>query len=450
MPQKPTSEEEPVSVEQPSSGNPTGPPSGPLSGPSQPPTGPPSQPPTDGGGGGDGGDGGGTGEGPERDRPWWRSAPRIAVLVTAVVAAVALIVVLTRSDGTSDQASGEVFLQAADTAGPDAFTESTAKDSSAPPATTPTATVSETATANVVRRVDGGSAGLYGGTRKVASCDVEKQIRVLRAAPAKNGAFASVLGLQPAGVPAYLRSLTPVQLRMDTRVTNHGYRDSAATTYQAVLQTGTAVLVDDRGRPRVRCACGNPLTDPVRQTTARPRGDAWPSYRTSNVVYVAPAVTVVNIFVVYDPDRRDWFHRRPGDTGGKDQKTDPPVKEPTPSVSSSESSTTPSPESSEPESSDPESSEPESSEPSSATPGLLSPRSPVPCVSSPTASPASPAAPDTASPSATPCPPASSAPPSSSSPAVEPPSSAPGSSQSLPDGSLSGTTPRSGSTSPSS
>ncbi len=353
------------------------------------------------------------------------------MLATAVVAAVALAVVLTRPDGgSSGRADGEVFLQAADKSGPDPFTESTAKDSSAPPAAPPT--VTDTATANVVRRVDGGAAGLYGGTRKVASCDVEKQIRVLGTAPAKNGAFASVLGLEPAGVPAYLRSLTPVQLRMDTRVTNHGYRDSAATSYQAVLQTGTAVLVDDRGRPRVRCACGNPLTDPVRQQSAtRTTGDKWASYRTSNVVYVAPAVTVVNIFVVYDPDHRDWFRRHPGDTGGKDRKTDPPVEQPSPSVSSpsaspSESSTTPSP---------------ESSEPTSPAPGLVPPSSPVPCVSSPPASPASPAAPDSASPSATPCPPVSSSAPSSSSPAVQPPSSAAGSPESAPAGSLSASTP---------
>ncbi|WP_327692762.1 DUF6777 domain-containing protein [Streptomyces sp. NBC_00459] len=427
-----------MSVEQPSSGRPTGPPSGPLSGPSQPPAGPPSQPPADGGGAGGGGDGGagggGPGSGPGHDRPWWRSVPRIAVLATSVVAAVALIVVLTRSDGTTDRASGEVFLQAADKSGPDPFTESTAKDSSAPPATTPTATVSTTATSNAVRGVDGGAPGLYGGTRKVASCDVEKQIRVLGAAPAKNGAFASVLGLKPAGVPAYLRSLTPVQLRMDTRVTNHGYRDAAATSYQAVLQTGTAVLVDDRGRPRVRCACGNPLTDPVRQQSApRTKGDAWPSYRSSNVVVVAPATTVINIFVVYDPEHGDWFHRHHGDTGRHDQKTDPPVDPPTPSDSSSAPSAA-------------------SSEPTTASPGLLPPQSPLPCVSSPTAStgtPASPASPGTASPSVTPCPPTSSAPPSSP-PAVEPPSSAPASPQSPPDDGLSGLAPQPESTSPSS
>ncbi|ELP69943.1 hypothetical protein STRTUCAR8_00349 [Streptomyces turgidiscabies Car8] len=351
--------------------------------------------------------------------------PRVAVLVTAVVAAVVLIVVLTRSDGTSDQAAGgEVFLQAADKSGPDPFTESTATDSSAPPVTPPTATAPETVTTNVVRRVDGDAAGLYGGTRKVASCDVEKQIRALGAAPAKNGAFASVLGLRPDGVPAYLRSLTPVQLRMDTRVTNHGYRDAAATNYQAVLQTGTAVLVDDRGRPRVRCACGNPLTDPVRQQSVpRPRGDTWPAYRSSNVVVVAPATTVINVFVVYDPDRGDWFHRHHGDTGRHDQKTDPPTRPPTGPPTPSVSSPTPS-----------EPSAP-SSEPTSEAPGLVPPPSPLPCVSPPTGSaspPASPASPGTASPSAKPCPPTSS-PPSSAPPAVQPPSSALGSPQSPPD-----------------
>ncbi|MFI1354689.1 DUF6777 domain-containing protein [Streptomyces sp. NPDC020898] len=438
-----------MSVEQPSSGRPTGPPSGPLSGPSRPPAGPPSQPPADGGGGsgggggggeGDSGGGSGTGPGPDRDHPWWRSAPRIAVLATSVVAAVALIVVLTRSDGTSSNpAGGEVFLQAANKSGPDPFTESTAKDSSAPPAAT--ATPSQPAAPNAVRGVDGGAPGLYGGTRKAASCDVEKQIRVLRAAPAKNSAFASVLGVQPAGVPAYLRSLTPVQLRMDTRVTNHGYRDGAATTYQAVLQTGSAVLVDDRGRPRVRCACGNPLTDPVRlESVPRQKGDAWPSYRSSNVVVVAPAVTVVNIFVVYDPDRGDWFHRHKGDTGGKDQKSDPPVDAPTPSVDAP----TPSVSSSAPSA--------PSSEVTSESPGAE--LSPLPCVSAPTASsgapvpPASPVTPDTASPSAPPCPPTSSAPASSSSsaPALQPPPSEPAPPESQPDDGTSDSTSQSAST----
>ncbi|WP_217242701.1 DUF6777 domain-containing protein [Streptomyces sp. AC555_RSS877] len=368
-----------MSVEPPSSGRPTGPPSGPLSGPSQPPSGPPSQPPGSGGA-----------HAPEPGRPWWRSVPRVAVLATLVVAAVLLAVVFTRPDGGGGGSAkgGEVFLQAAGKTGPDPFTESTATDSSAPPLSASPTTGS--APANAVRGVDGGAPGLYGGTRNVSSCDVEKQITALQAAPPKNSAFASVAGVAPSEVPAYLRSLTPLQLRMDTRVTNHGYRDGSATSYQAVLQSGTAVLVDNRGVPRVRCACGNPLTPPVAQQTApRHTGDSWPSYNPSNVVVVAPAAQVVNVFVIYDPDRGDWFARHRGDTGGKDKKTDPPTHRPTPSVSLS---TPTSPDSSSPHTSTAPSSPSSESAPSSPATLDPDPSKPESSVSSP---PQPPLAPDT-------------------------------------------------------
>lgn len=330
------------------------------------------------------------------------------MIACAVVAAVVLAVVFTRSDGGSSKSAsgnGEVFLQAAAKTGPEPFTESTAKDSSAPPvAVSPTGPAES---ANAVRGVDGAAPGLYGGTRNVSSCDVESQIKALGTAPAKNRAFASVAGVQPAEVPAYLRSLTPVQLRMDTRVTNHGYRDGAATSYQAVLQAGTAVLVDGHGVPRARCACGNPLTPPVAQQSAPKRtGDTWSSYHPSNVVVVAPSTTVINIFVIYDPDHDYWIARHRGDTGHKDHRTDPPVR-PSPSVSVS----TPTP----------------PTTPSTPT----SPSSPSPCVSistgTPTGTPSGPA-----SPSPSPCPPTSSA-PSSPAPGLLTPSSAPPTSESSGD-----------------
>ncbi|MEV7069832.1 DUF6777 domain-containing protein [Streptomyces sp. NPDC093990] len=380
-----------MSVEPPSSGRPTGPPSGPLSGPSQPPTGPPSQPPGSSGGA----------PAPEPRRPWWRSAPRVAVIAAAVVVAVVLAVVFTRSGGGSSPTggNGEVFLQAAAKTGPEPFTESTAKDSSVPPVTASPSGSSEPA--NAVRGVDGAAPGLYGGTRNASSCDVEKQIKALRADPEKNSVFASVAGVRPSGVPAFLRSLTPVQLRMDTRVTNHGYRDGAATSYQAVLQAGTAVLVDDRGVPRTRCACGNPLTPPVAQQTAPKRtGDSWPSYDPSNVVVVAPSTTVIDVFVLYDPDHHDWVARHRGDTGGKDHKAHPPAK-PSPPVSVSPP-TTPS------------------------TPA--SPKSPEPCVSTSSGAPSG---------SSSPCPPALIAPssPPSSPPSPPPPSSESPGESSAPDSS---------------
>ncbi|MFI2356157.1 DUF6777 domain-containing protein [Streptomyces anulatus] len=349
-----------MSVQPPPSGRPTGPPSGPLSGPSEtepappPPTvsGPPPGPPSGGdhggphgsggsGGSGDGGDAGGSGAsgggpgdpgsgsgaapGPGPDRPWWRSVPRIAAIATALVAAFVLVVVLTRPDGGS-KAGGEVFLQAAGDSGPDPFTESTARDSEPEPGTaSPSVAPSASRTGTqATRGVDGAAPGLYGGTRKVSSCDVEQQIKVLKAAPDKNRAFASVQDIEPSAVPGYLRGLTPVTLRMDTRVTNHGYRDGEANAYQAVLQAGTAVLVDDRGVPRVRCACGNPLLPPVAQEDPRRTGKAWPGYRASDVVVVEPAKKPVKEFVMVDPENGDWFERQAGDTGDDDKKTDPP------------------------------------------------------------------------------------------------------------------------------
>jgi hypothetical protein len=173
---------------------------------------------------------------------------------------------------------------------------------------------------------------------------------------------------------------------MDTRVTNHGYRDGTATGYQAVLQAGTAVLVDGHGVPRTRCACGNPLTPPVaQQTTPTQTGDSWPSYRSSNVVVVTPAPQIINVFVIYDPDHDQWISRHRGDTGHKDHPAKPPVR-PSPSVSV----TTP-------------------TAPSSSN-------SPSPCVSSPT--------PGVGTATTSPCPSTSTpTPPSSSSPGPTPPSS---------------------------
>ncbi|MGW7053180.1 DUF6777 domain-containing protein [Streptomyces sp. NPDC054887] len=402
----------------PSSGRPTGPPSGPLSGPGQPgqgdrptpPPGPPGGPPS--GGGATVGGPGGPGEPGGPGRPWWRSVPKVAAIATAIVAAVVLTVVLTRPDGGS-VAGGEVFLEAAGSSGPDPYTESTARDTSAATAepTTPQdvrPSVTPTRT-GVTQAVEGSEPGVYGGTQKVASCNVEKQISALTAQKDKNRVFASVLGIEPTGVPAYLRSLTPVQLRMDTRVTNHGYRNGSATPYQSVLQAGTAVLIDDRGVPRVRCACGNPLRPPVAVKGAAKRtGKPWAGFRSSDVVTVKPAPKPVDEFLLFDPENDDWFKREAGDTGTDDRRTEPPAKEtksPSPGRTSKSPSTesphtdsppvdppseqdpdSPVPDSPAPDSPDspaPDSPEPDSPGPDSPDPGSPAPVSPAPEVPAP-------------------------------------------------------------------
>ena len=103
--------------------------------------------------------------------------------------------------------------------------------------------------------------GLYGGTNENV-CDVDQLIEFLRENPDMARAWAEVQGLTVAELEDYLRSLEPAILLENTLVTNHGYRNGRATPFQAVLEAGTAVLVDEDGIPRARCACGNPLIPP--------------------------------------------------------------------------------------------------------------------------------------------------------------------------------------------
>jgi hypothetical protein len=118
---------------------------------------------------------------------------------------------------------------------------------------------------------DGGSAdssvgsGPYGGSGSDLVCDRELLIESLLAQPERLRAWAEVLDIEPTpkAVGAYIRSLTPVTLSVDTRVTNHTFVDGRALPLQSILAAGTAVLVDKYGRPVVRCRCGNPLLEPI-------------------------------------------------------------------------------------------------------------------------------------------------------------------------------------------
>jgi hypothetical protein len=113
--------------------------------------------------------------------------------------------------------------------------------------------------------VPGTAAGVYGGTRDTKVCDTAKLAQFLQAPQnkAKATAWAGVLHVKVADIPKYVGGLTAVRLRYDTRVTNHGFKDGKATAFQSLLQAGTAVLVDVKGVPRVKCNCGNPLGEPT-------------------------------------------------------------------------------------------------------------------------------------------------------------------------------------------
>jgi hypothetical protein len=252
---------------------------------------------------------------------------------TVCALAAALLVAGCAGSGGSGEkdpkSGGEVFLQPAAAQGPDPFTDSTAVSTATPsPAARSPQPDRSTSTgpAQAVRSVSGSMPGLYGGTQRVGSCDVDRQIDYLTSDQAKARAFAGVEGIAPASVPDYLRGLAPVVLRVDTRVTNHGFRGGRATGFQSVLQAGTAVLVDNRGVPRVRCACGNPLKPAVAtQGSPHINGRPWSGYRPAQVIVVTPAPQVITNITIINIVDNTWIERHVGHDVHHDHAVPPPT-----------------------------------------------------------------------------------------------------------------------------
>jgi predicted Ser/Thr protein kinase len=117
----------------------------------------------------------------------------------------------------------------------------------------------DVAAAEFPSRVTGDQPGFYGaGTRP--SCDRAAMTADLARDPDRLARWIAAVGAGDAA--AALAALTPVVLRTDVLVTLHGHRPEGTSRRTAVLQAGTAVLVDSRGVPRVRCAGCTPLTEP--------------------------------------------------------------------------------------------------------------------------------------------------------------------------------------------
>ncbi|MFK0149831.1 DUF6777 domain-containing protein [Streptomyces griseus] len=232
--------------------------------------------------------------------------------------------------GTTGTAEAkDVLLQPLASPGPGPFTASTAL-TAASPSPTGGPDADPTSATRTVHRVSGAVPGLYGGTRSVAACDVEQQASLLAGDEDKARAFAGASGIEAVQIPGYLKSLTPVVLRADAQVTNHGYSAGSATAFQAVLQAGTAVLVDSRGMPRVRCACGNPLAPPVvADGEVAHRGERWPGYDPARVLAVEPGVKAATSLIIVNTEGNTWIERAMGDSGGRDRTPDdPPPFEP--------------------------------------------------------------------------------------------------------------------------
>ncbi|ORB88560.1 Serine/threonine-protein kinase PknJ [Mycobacterium persicum] len=265
----------------------------------------------------------------------------IAALVVLLVAAAGGGAVLLRNVLSAKQTRGELVLTAATDPGANPFMPPAA----APPPTNtqspPSLQPHNGGTPIATQPLPGDRDGLYGGTLNNAECDRDKMITFLSSHPAQAGAFVEALNsdpslfwsgghpLTPADIPTYLRELTPVLLRLDTRVTNHGFDGSRPTTLQSVLQTGTAAFVDAHGVPRARCYCGNPLTAPISLSgDAQPLGTAWPGYDSEALAAVQPSASTITTFVLVDVVTGQAFDRPAGTTATNDIPRNQPVPPP--------------------------------------------------------------------------------------------------------------------------
>jgi hypothetical protein len=256
----------------------------------------------------------------------------MALLAVVAVAAVAVAVALAVGGGGGKGGKGgkksgaavEVVRQPADAAGPHPFTASVA---GAPlPAGAPAPTVSTSPAAGTLGApaVSSATRGLYAGRFGRSSCDVTRLVADLTADSARAKAFADVVGIQPAGIGGYVNGLTPVLLRLDTRLISYRYQGGAAAPFAAVLQAGTPVLAGPHGVPRLRCVCGNPLEQPSGSSGSdKYTGASWPGFDASKVVAVVPPKDRLTEFVLYDPVGGRWFTRPRGTTGAQDRALSP-------------------------------------------------------------------------------------------------------------------------------
>jgi len=219
----------------------------------------------------------------------------------ALVPLLLVLVPLAACGGSDGDAEASVRLQPATTPGPDPFSASVvvgpaagyqAQTAAIAASTTTTSLPADRAAGTAV--ATGTAPRLYGGTGDARVCDPAQLVDFLDSHGDKAAAWAKVLGVASNEIESYVAGLTPVLLTTDTRVTNHGYRAGEPTSFQAVLQAGTAVMVDARGVPRVKCNCGNPLTppEPLVVADATVEGARWPGYDPAGVITVRPGARV--------------------------------------------------------------------------------------------------------------------------------------------------------------
>jgi hypothetical protein len=162
----------------------------------------------------------------------------------------------------------------------------------------------------------GTTPGTYGGVRSGAVCDVPALIRALTTSDVVGAAWSAVHSIDSGEIEQFVGSLTPVVLLRDTVVTDHGFDNGWIHPEQAVLERGTAVLVDRTGAPRVRCVSGSPLRRPQPLTeSVVVMGEPWHGFAVGDVADVPTAQVATSRFVLVDIRSGQPLLREAGSAG---------------------------------------------------------------------------------------------------------------------------------------
>ena len=143
--------------------------------------------------------------------------------------------------------------------------------------------------------------GTYGGTVSGDVCDVSALAATLDADPALAEVWGSPRGRAADDIAGSRAVLPRVVLLPPTAPTDPELRGGGGAARQAILQRGTAVLVDPLGMPKVRCMSGAPLRAPQ----ALPAGvgvigETWPGFSVDEIRRIPAGDRVVKSFVLID------------------------------------------------------------------------------------------------------------------------------------------------------
>jgi hypothetical protein len=160
-------------------------------------------------------------------------------------------------------------------------------------------------------------------------CDVGGLATALGSNSVVADSWSAVHSIDPATIPQFLATLTPVVLLRDTLVTDHGFANGRIIPSQTVLQRGNAVLVDRAGMPRVRCLSGSPLRRPQPlPADVDVIGAGWAGFSIRSVSDVPPAPRPVSRFVLIDIRTGEPLLREAGASGAPSVLAGPIVAAP--------------------------------------------------------------------------------------------------------------------------